>query len=72
MRYLPGFISAKIDGRLDGTRVINYAQWASPQGFPATVADPKVAYFGELSQIGTPAPVLAEVVSVHRAAGASA
>jgi hypothetical protein len=33
------------------------------------LTDPKVqAYCAELSQIGTPAPVLAEVVSVHRAA----
>jgi quinol monooxygenase YgiN len=73
MRYLPGFISANIHRSLDGTKVINYAQWASPRAFQATLTDPKVqAYFEELSQIGTPAPVLAEVVSVHRAASASA
>lgn len=73
MRYLPGFISANIHRSLDGTKVINYAQWASREAFQASLADPKVlTYFNELSQIGTPAPVLAEVVSVHRAAGESA
>jgi quinol monooxygenase YgiN len=73
MRYLPGFISANIHRSLDGTRVINYAQWASREAFQASFTDPQVtAYFEELSQIGTPAPVLAEVVSVHRAASESA
>ena len=73
MRDLPGFISANIHRSLDGTRVINYAQWASPQAFQASLTNPRVqAYFAELGQIGTPAPVLAELVSVHRAASESA
>jgi quinol monooxygenase YgiN len=73
MRDLPGCISANIHRSLDGTRVINYAQWSNREAFRATLANPKVtAYFAELSQIGTPAPVLAEVVSVHRAASESA
>jgi heme-degrading monooxygenase HmoA len=71
MRYLPGFISANIHRSLDGTRVINYAQWESREAFQATLGNPEVAaYFSELAQIGTPAPVLTEVVSVHRAAPA--
>jgi heme-degrading monooxygenase HmoA len=28
---LPGFISANLHASLDGTRVINYAQWASEE-----------------------------------------
>jgi quinol monooxygenase YgiN len=73
MRDLPGFISANIHRSLDGTRVINYAQWSNREAFQATLANPKVtAYFAELSQIGTPAPVLVEVASVHRAASESA
>lgn len=68
MRQLPGFISANIHRSFDGTRVINYAQWTSQEAFQATLANPEVAaYFQELGQIGTPAPVLCEVVSVHRA-----
>lgn len=29
MRHRPGFISANIHASLDGTRVVNYAQWRS-------------------------------------------
>ena len=68
MRHLPGFISANIHRSFDGTRVINYAQWASQEAFQATLTNPDVgAYFSELAQIGTPAPVLCELVSVHHA-----
>ena len=69
MRYLSGFVSANIHRSLDGTKVINYAQWRSREDFQASFANPQVAaYFVELAQIGTPAPVLTQVVSVHRAA----
>jgi hypothetical protein len=44
-------------------------QWHSREAFQATLRNPEVGvYFDELAQIGTPAPVLTEVVSVHRAA----
>lgn len=33
MRFQPGFRSANIHKSLDGTRVINYAQWASKADF---------------------------------------
>ena len=69
MRHLPGFVSANIHRSLDGTKVVNYAQWQSREAFQATLRDPAVtAYFAELAEIGTPDPVLTEVVSVHRAA----
>jgi antibiotic biosynthesis monooxygenase (ABM) superfamily enzyme len=66
MRNLPGFISANIHRSLDGTKVINYAQRASAEAFTASLRVPEVAaYFRELADIGTPAPVLCEVVSIH-------
>ena len=69
MRYMPGFISANIHRGLDGTKMVNYAQWASREAFEASLRDPEVgAYFRNLAQIAPPDPVLAEVVSVHRAA----
>lgn len=69
MRYLPGFISANIHRSLDGSKVINYAQWESRDAFEASLRNPEVgAYFRELAEIAPPDPVLAEVVSVHRAA----
>lgn len=68
MRHLPGFVSAAIHRSLDGTKVVNYAQWDSAEAFTASLGNPEVGrYFQELADIGTPAPVLCEVVSVHRA-----
>jgi quinol monooxygenase YgiN len=70
MRHIPGFVSANIHRSLDGTKVVNYAQWESAEAFTASLRAPEVgAYFEELANIGTPAPVLCEVVSVHRASG---
>jgi len=35
MKKLPGFLSASIHRSLDGTRVVNYAQWRSKEDFEA-------------------------------------
>jgi quinol monooxygenase YgiN len=40
MRHVPGFVSANIHVSTDGTRVVNYAQWASAEAFEAMLADP--------------------------------
>ena len=66
MRHLPGFVSANVHRSLDGTKVVNYAQWESQDAFTAMLRHPDaVPYLAELGEIGTPAPVLCEVVSVH-------
>lgn len=66
MSHLPGFISANVHRSLDGTKVVNYAQWESQDAFTAMLGHPDARpYLAELSEIGTPAPVLCEVVSVH-------
>ena len=66
IRHLPGFISANIHASPDGTKVINYAQWESPEAFNAMRENPQTsALLRELAQIGTPAPVLCNVISVH-------
>jgi quinol monooxygenase YgiN len=68
MRYLPGFVSANVHRSLDGTKVVNYAQWESQDAFTAMLRHPDARpYVTQLSEIGTPAPVLCEVVSVHHA-----
>jgi heme-degrading monooxygenase HmoA len=41
MRHLPGFISANLHRGLDGTRVANYAQWASREHFEAMLRNPR-------------------------------
>jgi quinol monooxygenase YgiN len=40
MRHLPGFVSANIHVSLDGTRVVNYAQWESSEAYQAMLANP--------------------------------
>ena len=39
MRHRPGFRSANIHVSTDGTRVLNYAQWESPEAYAAMLAD---------------------------------
>ena len=67
MRHQPGFVSASIHRSLDGNKVVNYAQWESREAFAAMFNDPQAgAHLTRLAEIGTPAPALCEVVSVHR------
>ena len=40
MQHLPGFRSANIHVSVDGTRVVNYAQWGSAAAFEAMTANP--------------------------------
>jgi heme-degrading monooxygenase HmoA len=66
IRHLPGFVSANIHRSLDGTKVVNYAQWESADAFNSFLRHAEASeYLRQLSEIGTPAPVLCEVVSVH-------
>ncbi len=69
MRHQLGFVSASIHRSYDGTKVINYAQWETREAFTAMFQDPEAsAHLTKLAEIGTPSPVLCEVVSVHQAA----
>jgi len=68
VRYLPGFISASLHRSIDGTRVINYAQWESKEAWQAFMNNPAVPAFDKaLRAIATPEPNTYEVSSVHRA-----
>ena len=40
IRHRPGFVSVNIHASLDGTRVVNYAQWESREHLEAMLADP--------------------------------
>lgn len=69
---VPGFRSANVHASQDGTRVVNYAQWASAAQFQAMLrmpeARPHLAEIGALVEASDPR--LYEVSSVHhRAAG---
>ena len=43
IRHLPGFVSANIHASLDGTKVVNYAQWESQESFTSMLADRRPA-----------------------------
>ncbi|WP_159941354.1 MULTISPECIES: antibiotic biosynthesis monooxygenase [unclassified Nocardiopsis] len=68
IRNRPGFVSVNILASKDGTRVINYAQWNSPEDVQATMADPEAqAYAKKAAALATAAPSMYSVVSVHHA-----
>ncbi|GHC70515.1 antibiotic biosynthesis monooxygenase [Nocardiopsis terrae] len=68
MKNRPGFISVNILVSKDGTRVINYAQWNSPEDIQATMADPEAqAYAKKAGALATASPSLYSVASVHHA-----
>lgn len=74
MRHLPGFVSANIHVSTDGTRVVNYAQWASPADFQAMLQNPTAGkHMAEAAELATSfEPNLYRVISTHRASGSAA
>lgn len=63
MRHLPGFISANIHKSVDGTRVINYAQWRSREDFEAMKKNPSVGpHMQAAAALAKFEPILCEVV----------
>lgn len=69
MRHQPGFVSANFHASLDGTRVVNYAQWASPAAFQAMMQDPTASeHMSRAADIAEAFdPNLYRVTSVHHA-----
>lgn len=66
MRHRPGFVSANIHASLDGTRVVNYAQWRSREDFHVMLNDPTAReHMNAMQTLGTAEPHLYEVASVH-------
>jgi quinol monooxygenase YgiN len=68
MQHRPGFVSVNLLASNDGTRVLNYAQWRSPDDVRATMADPEVqGYAQRAAQLAKATPHVYSVVSVHHA-----
>jgi quinol monooxygenase YgiN len=67
MQHLDGFISANIHVSTDGTRVTNYAQWASVAAMEAMRADVTAReHMGKAADLATSfEPHLYRVTSVH-------
>jgi len=52
MKKQEGFISANIHKSLDGTRVVNYAQWESKEAFEKRLRNPKaIVHMNEVLSI---------------------
>lgn len=67
IQFLPGFISAAIHKSFDGTRVVNYTQWRSPEDFDAIFNDPDViVYMNKAQALATNDGHLYEVVHTTR------
>ncbi|MEU2791984.1 antibiotic biosynthesis monooxygenase family protein [Streptomyces sp. NPDC007100] len=66
---MPGFISTNLHVSLDGTRVVNYAQWADQASYAVALRDPEVRkhvqHAAGIAQAYN--PTLAQVRSVHHA-----
>lgn len=63
MNKLPGFISANVHRSLDGTRVVNYAQWRSRQDLGAMLQNPAaIPHMQQAAQFATFEPHLYEVI----------
>lgn len=68
MRHRPGFISANIHASLDGTRVVNYAQWRSRDDFLAMLDDPTAReHMTAIGALAAAEPRLYQVTAVHHA-----
>jgi quinol monooxygenase YgiN len=68
MRHRPGFISVNILASIDGSRVVNYAQWRSPDDIKATMASPDAQeYAKRAAAVALPTPHVYSVVAVHHA-----
>ena len=59
----PGFVSANLHASLDGTRVINYAQWTSAAAYETALARPEVR-----EHIGEAAALAARIMRGERPA----
>lgn len=66
---VPGFLSANVHASHDGTRVVNYAQWASAAHFQAMTRLPGAReHFAEIGAIVEQSdPRLYDVRGVHHA-----
>jgi heme-degrading monooxygenase HmoA len=64
IQHLPGFISATIHRSVDGTKVINYAQWRSRADFEALKKSPEAGvHMKAAAELASFEPIVCEVVN---------
>jgi hypothetical protein len=71
---VPGFISANLHASLDGTRVVNYAQWSSEQAYHDAVRRPEIRdHIAEAAALADKwDPTLVRVRAIHHSREARA
>ena len=63
MRRQPGYVSASIHKSLDGTHVVNYAQWRSRVDFEAMLTNPPASeHMGRAARLAEFEPHLYDVI----------
>jgi Antibiotic biosynthesis monooxygenase len=66
IRHRPGFISANIHASLDGTRVVNYAQWRTRDDLENMLADPAAGeHMKAITALAAADPHLYKVTATH-------
>ncbi len=66
MCHQPGYVSANIHRSLDGTKVVNYAQWRRAEDLEAMLANPEAdSHLQEANELARSEPGLYEVVFTH-------
>jgi quinol monooxygenase YgiN len=66
MRHRPGFVSTSVHASLDGTRVINYAQWESQGDLAAALSAPETQdALQAIVRVAATEPHLYEVSKVY-------
>ena len=66
MQHLAGFVFANIHRSLDGTRVVNYAQWKNKQAFEDMLQNPEAQiHMNESLSVSQAEPHLYQVVCVY-------
>jgi quinol monooxygenase YgiN len=71
IRHRPGFVSVTLFASADGSKVINWAQWASPEDAKATLGDPAAQEFAKrTAALGKPSPGVYALVAEFKAESA--
>lgn len=66
MCHQPGYVSANIHRSLDGSKVVNYAQWRTAEDLQAMLANPEARpHLEAANDLALSEPGLYEVVYTH-------
>ncbi|HEY3063569.1 MAG TPA: antibiotic biosynthesis monooxygenase family protein [Chloroflexota bacterium] len=68
MRKQPGFVSASLHRSADGRRIVNYAQWHTPEDFEAVRNNPDLQpHFARVAALAHIDPIVCDVAHVFAA-----